>query len=642
MEFSERRQESVFVVAYALSSDDLHMKGRAFMCGIAGWYDDSVNFRKHSPTLQAMSDSLERRGPDDKGAVLAGPVCLLHRRLAVIDIEKGSQPMVKKMGERSCVIVYNGELYNTDEIRKQLTDMGYIFLTNSDTEVVLTSYLCWGGECVEKLNGIFAFAVYDSENRSLFLARDRVGVKPLFLYEYNTGLLFASEINCLLQNPLVKPEVDEKGLAELFLIGPGRTPGQGIYRGIGELLPGECAFYDGKKLYRRRYFTLTAREHTATPEQSIAEVRELLTDSIERQLVSDVPLCCFLSGGLDSSIISYTAAKLYQKKGLPPLHTYSVDYQDNDRYFQKSRFQPTPDSEFIGVMTKAISSRHHQVILDNEQLFYALKPAVDARDLPGMTDVDASLLLFCERIKEDFTVALSGECADELFGGYPWYHDQNILFEDCFPWSRSLDIRRSVLKKGFLPHGEEYVRQQYLDTCTHTEKLPTDTPLDARMREMFSLNFHWFMQTLLDRKDRMSMYNGLEVRVPFCDYRIVDFAFNLPWTIKAYHGREKGIVREAFRGLLPDSIIDRKKSPYPKTHHPLYFTLCANAVKELLRDTSSPLYGILDRNGVEEIIEHPERISSPWYGQLMRAPQILAYLIQLDYWFRKNRVTIVS
>ncbi len=611
------------------------------MCGIAGWFDGSVDFAQHRKTVGAMSASLGRRGPDDGGIYVSSPVCMIHRRLAVIDVENGRQPMTKVEGKRACTIVYNGELYNTSEIREELASYGYEFSTRSDTEVVLTAYMCWGGNCVEKLNGIFAFAIYDSKSRNMFIARDRIGVKPLFFYEYDKGLIFASEINCLLQNPLVRPVVDEQGLSELFLIGPGRTLGQGVYKNIGELLPGECAFYDGTKLYRRKYFRLTAREHTADAQQSIKEVRELLIDSIERQLVSDVPLCCFLSGGLDSSIISYTASEYNKRNGLKAIDTYSIDYEENDRYFQKSLFQPTPDSDFIGVMVDDIGSHHHSVIINNYDLFNALKLAVDARDLPGMTDVDASLLLFCDKIKEDFTVALSGECADELFGGYPWYHNRNILFEESFPWSRSLDIRRSILKNGFLPSGEEYVRQKYLDTCTATEKLPTDSPLDARMREMFSLNFYWFMQTLLDRKDRMSMYNGLEVRVPFCDYRIAEYAFNLPWNIKAINGREKGIVREAFRGLLPDSIIDRKKSPYPKTHNPLYFELCASAVTEILNDKTSPLYSILDKNGVEEIIQHPEKISSPWYGQLMRAPQILAYIIQLDYWFRKNSVEIV-
>ncbi len=612
------------------------------MCGIAGWYDKSLNMREADDILREMSVSMKRRGPDDSGIFIENSISLIHRRLAVIDVENGKQPMTKNTGEDSYTIVYNGELYNTSELREELKQNGYSFKTNSDTEVVLTSYIHWGKDCVYKLNGIFAFAVWDGKNRQLFLARDRIGVKPLFFYEYNSGLIFASEVKTLLKNPLVSPHVDEQGLCELFLIGPGRTLGQGIYKGVGELLPGEYAVYDGKSMVRERYFTLRAHEHESDTLTSIKEVRELLIDSIERQLVSDVPLCCFLSGGLDSSIISYVAAEHNRRNGLKPIDTYSVDYTDNDKYFRKSLFQPTPDSEFIGTMVDYIGSDHHSVTINNYDLFKALTDAVDARDFPGMVDVDSSLLLFCGKMKENFTVGLSGECADELFGGYPWYHNKEILFDDNFPWSRSLDIRRSILRKDFLPRGDEYVRQRYLDTCNSTEKLKSDNRLEARMREMFSLNFHWFMQTLLDRKDRTSMYNGFEVRVPFCDYRIVDYAFNLPWSMKALNGREKGIVRAAFRGLLPDSIIDRKKSPYPKTHNPLYFELCANKVREILSDSTSPIRDILDPEGVESIIQNPEQISSPWYGQLMRAPQILAYIIQLDYWFRKNTVSIVD
>ncbi len=471
------------------------------MCGIAGWYDNNTDMRSQGRVITRMSESISRRGPDDGGIFLDEGICLIHRRLAVIDIENGVQPMTKRQGGRVCTIVYNGELYNTPELKRELTENGCTFSTESDTEVVLTAYLFWGGACVDKLNGIFAFAVYDRDRRTLFLARDRVGVKPLFYSCYDKGLIFASEINCLLQNPRVRPVIGEQGLCEIFLIGPGRTPGQGIYKDVEELLPGECAFYDGERLFRRRYFTLEAMEHEDTPERSIEKVRELITDSIERQLVSDVPLCCFLSGGLDSSIISYTAGEYAKRHGSGPVDTYSIDYKDNDRYFRSSLFQPTPDSDFIGIMAEAIGSRHHYITLDNTELFKALRIAVDARDLPGMTDVDASLLLFCERIKQEHTVALSGECADELFGGYPWYHNRDVLFDDTFPWSRSTDIRRSILKKGFLPRGDEYVRQKYLDTCVHTEKLPSDSPVDKRMREMFSLNFYWFMQTLLDDKD---------------------------------------------------------------------------------------------------------------------------------------------
>lgn len=275
-------------------------------------------------------------------------------------------------------------------------------------------------------------------------------------------------------------------------------------------------------------------------------------------------------------------------------------------------------------------------------MYNALLPATKARDLPAMADVDSSLLLFCKEVKKDFTVALSGECVDELFGGYPWYHNKEMLYSDCFPWARSLEIRRTVLKKGLLPKGEEYVHEKYLQTVNATDKLKSDTKEDARMREMFMLNFNWFMQGLLDRKDRMSMYNGLEVRVPLCDYRLVEYAYNMPWNLKALDGREKGIIRTAMSGIMPDEIVWRKKSPYPKTHNPAYFKLVCDGAMAVLNDKKSTVSNLLCHSAVKSIIEHPDKISSPWYGQLMKAPQILAYIIQLDYWFKHYNVKLVG
>ena len=464
----------------------------------------------------------------------------------------------------------------------------------------------------------------------------------LFNNAYKGGHHYSSQIKTHNANPNQKPQNDEQGLNEIFFIGPGRSGGFGVFKNVKELLPGECAVYKNGILKKRRYFTLQAREHTDNEAQTIEKTRFLLTDSIRRQLISDVPLCCFLSGGLDSSIISKTAADYYRETGKGPLPTYSVDYTDNEKYFTKSLFQPNADNVYIRMMCEHIGSQHREVILDNQKLFEALLPAVEARDLPAMVDVDSSLLLFCKAVKENFTVALSGECADELFGGYPWYHNREILFEECFPWSRSLDIRRSILKPGLLKTGEAYVHDRYMDTVQQTDKLPGDSPLEARMKEMFMLNFHWFMQGLLDRKDRMSMYSGLEVRVPFCDYRIVEYAYNMPWSLKALHGREKGILRTAMSDLLPYDIVWRKKSPYPKTHNPLYMQLVSEGAKKVLRDKKSVLNQFLNEKGVLEIIEHPEEISSPWYGQLMRAPQILAYIIELDHWFKTYHVEIIG
>ncbi|MBQ4238759.1 MAG: asparagine synthase (glutamine-hydrolyzing) [Ruminococcus sp.] len=609
------------------------------MCGIAGWLDQKRNMEELGAELSAMSESLRKRGPDEHGEYIKRHFALLHRRLSVIDPQNGQQPMSTLYDGEKYTIVYNGELYNTEELREELRQAGFGFGTRSDTEVLLKAYCYYKEDCAKKLNGIFAFAVLEECSGRLFLCRDRVGVKPLFYHTYHNGIIFGSEIKAILSSGMVAPTVGEEGLYELFFLGPARTPGNGIFKGISELLPGEYAVYEDGRLQKTRYYRLTAHEHEEDEIQTIEKTRYLLTDAIQRQLVSDVPMCFFLSGGLDSSLICQTAANS-EKYRHQMIDTYSVEYAENQQYFQRSLFQPNADYEYIGMMVQSTGSRHHEIVLDNEKVVEALYPSVRARDLPGYVDIDSSLLLFCKEIKKRFTVALSGECADELFGGYPWYHNQDILFEDCFPWSREQDIRRQVLKKGILPRGEEYVREKYLDTLKEADSLKSDSKVDKRMREMFALNYYWFMQCLLERKDRCSMWSGLEVRVPFCDARLVDYAYNMPWELKAYSGREKGIIRKAFEDILPKEIVYRKKSPYPKTHHPVYMKLCADKVREILADRSRKINSLISAEGVEEIIERPDSLRSPWYGQLMKAPQILAYLIELDDWLENYHVTI--
>jgi len=609
------------------------------MCGIAGWLSEDHNLYEKSALLTAMSDTLKRRGPDEGGIYIERKIALMHRRLAVVDIENGKQPMVYCDDKEKYILVYNGELYNTEEVRGKLLAKGYEFESHSDTEVVLKAYACFKEKCAEMFNGIFAFAVYEVKRKRLFLCRDRIGVKPLFYSNTNGEFLFASEIKAILKSGVVKPIIDEKGLNEIFFLGPARTCGFGVFRDIEEILPGEYAFLENQKLFKYRYFTLKAKPHEENEHETIEHTRYLIEDSIKRQLVSDVPLCCFLSGGLDSSIITQTASDYLKTTNKAKLNTFSVEYRDNQKYFEKSVFQPNADTEYIEMMIKSADTDHHEIILDNILLGEALPNATRARDLPGMADVDSSLLLFCKEVKKEFTVALSGECADELFGGYPWYHNKDILFEESFPWSRSQDIRRKILKKGTLKRGEEYVKESYLDTIRAVDNLPTDSKLDKRMREMFSLNFYWFMQCLLDRKDRMSMNCGLEVRVPFCDYRIVEYAYNMPWELKALNGREKGIVRRAFEGILPLEICYRKKSPYPKTHNPVYFKFVSEKVTDIL-EQKSLLTEFIDKENVLNLIEHPENIPSPWYGQLMKTPQILAYILQLDTWFKEYNVEI--
>ena len=609
------------------------------MCGIGGFVDYERDARRGGPILHGMKRTLTPRGPDAEGTYFDEDAALVHRRLIVIDPEGGKQPMHSP--DRNTIIIYNGELYNTPELRTELMSRGHEFVGHSDTEVLLHAYLEWKTDAFARLNGIFAFAIWEKRERRLTLCRDRLGVKPLFFAPIRNGLTFGSTIDTVLCHPEIEPALDEDGLRTLLLLGPARPPESGVFRQIKSLLPGHFAVLTPENFTDHVYWQLEAHEHEDDLPTTIERTHELICDAARRQLVSDVPLACFLSGGLDSSILSMLAAKDYAARG-ETLHTWSVDYRDNDKYFTKSIFQPNSDDSYIYQMVDFLGTHHHRVVLEPEALCAALLPATDARALPGMADVDSSLLLFCAAVKRGgTTVCLSGECADELFGGYPWYHREEILFEDTFPWSRSVGLRLGLLTPDAVRNGEEFVRQHYRDTCDRAPKLSSDDKKAARMREMFVLNLDWFMATLLDRKDRMSMYSGLEVRVPFCDHRIVEYAYNMPWDFKSLEGREKGIVRRAFANELPKEIVYRKKSPYPKTFHPVYTRLCADYVRRIFEDNTSVAASLFDRNAVQKLMQRPESLAEPWFGQLMRTPQIFAYIIQLDRWFRHYHVKIV-
>ena len=609
------------------------------MCGIGGFVDYERDARRGGPILHGMKRTLTPRGPDAEGTYFDEDAALVHRRLIVIDPEGGKQPMHSP--DRNTIIIYNGELYNTPELRTELMSRGHEFVGHSDTEVLLHAYLEWKTDAFSRLNGIFAFAIWEKRERRLTLCRDRLGVKPLFFAPIRNGLTFGSTIDTVLCHPEIEPALDEDGLRTLLLLGPARPPESGVFRQISSLMPGHFAVLTPEAFTDHTYWRLEAHEHEDDLPTTIKRTHTLICDAARRQLVSDVPLACFLSGGLDSSILSMLAAKDYAARG-ETLHTWSVDYRDNNKYFTKSIFQPNSDDSYIDQMVDFLGTHHHRVVLEPEALCAALLPATDARALPGMADVDSSLLLFCAAVKRGgTTVCLSGECADELFGGYPWYHREEILFEDTFPWSRSVGLRLGLLTPDAVRNGEEFVRQHYRDTCDRAPKLSSDDKKAARMREMFVLNLDWFMATLLDRKDRMSMYSGLEVRVPFCDHRIVEYAYNMPWDFKSLEGREKGIVRRAFADELPKEIVYRKKSPYPKTFHPVYTRLCADYVCRIFEDNTSVAASLFDRNAVQKLMQRPESLAEPWFGQLMRTPQIFAYIIQLDRWFRHYHVKIV-
>nr|WP_263328371.1 asparagine synthase (glutamine-hydrolyzing) [Neobacillus sp. Marseille-Q6967] len=615
------------------------------MCGVSGWIDFTKDLRNERETFVRMANCLSKRGPDETNLWLQSNVGFGHKRLIVVDPEGGRQPMTKQKEGNQYTICYNGELYNTEDIRKVLLTKGYSFKGHSDTEVLLTAYIEWAEECVNHLNGIYAFAIWDQQKQQLFIGRDRLGVKPLFFTELHKGLVFASEVKAILANPEMKTELDREGLAEIFGLGPSRSPGSGIFKGIKELRPGHALTFSKNGLKVWRYWNVKSSEHKDTVEETAEKVRFLVTDAVTRQLVSDVPLSTFLSGGLDSSIITAIAAKGFKDQGKGQLHTYSIDYEGNDKFFKANEFQPNSDEAFINIISKEFSTNHHFKTISQQQLVKDLTEAVHVRDFPGMADVDSSLLWFCKEIKKDFVVSLSGECADEIFGGYPWFHRKQDLERPGFPWMRSVNERNRLLREDWQQklNLKEYAIEKYNQAIAETPKLEGESLEESKRRELFYINMTHFMTTLLDRKDRMSMGASLEVRVPFADHRLVEYVWNIPWDMKMYGNREKGLLRKAFEGILPEEVLYRKKSPYPKTHNPEYTLAVQKWMEEILADKSSVLYELFDRQLLVDLVETGgNSFKEPWFGQLMTGPQLLAYFVQLHIWFKDYNINIVN
>ncbi|MFZ5975933.1 MAG: asparagine synthase (glutamine-hydrolyzing) [Bacillota bacterium] len=611
------------------------------MCGITGIVNYKKDISEEKPILQIMTQSLAKRGPDDSGCFVSTHALLGHRRLIVIDPMGGAQPMQKTVDGNTYTIVYNGELYNTEEVRAKLFELGASFDSYSDTEVLLRAYIAWGPECTRHINGIFGFGVWDENNETLFLCRDPLGVKPLYYTVQDDTLIFGSEIKAILKYPSVEPVIDENGICEIMGLGPAHAQGSGVFKNIQQIPAAHYLLHTRGQTKLHEYWTLEAQAHTENEQETSEHVRFLLLDAIKRQLVADVPVCTFLSGGLDSSIISAVTAKEFEKEGRT-LDTFSIEYEGNREYYQASDFQPTADDAWVDLMSGHIGSRHHRVILDNRELVAALDDAVQANDMPGMADIDASLLLFCREVRKKATVALSGECADEIFGGYPWYWREDMAYADTFPWSGAVKERQALLSPG-LRHISlsDYVQAQYEETVARVPAGPDMAEEERRLKKLFYLNVKWFMNTLLTRKDRMSMATSLEVRVPFADYRLVQYAFNIPRDFLFYGSREKGLLRKALNGILPQEILWRKKSPYPKTFNPVYTFGVRNWMNDILHDPASPVLQIIDRETVQKIVDTEGRsFTRPWFGQLMTGPQLIAYMIQIDLWMRKYRVRL--
>lgn len=597
------------------------------MCGFAGIVDFHST-ESRLTTLKKMTETLHTRGPDADGYFEDAHCSFGHKRLIVVDAEGGKQPF----SLASLRLVYNGELYNTEDVRQKLIKTGHVFNSYSDTEVLIHAFAEWGASCVDHLNGIFAFAVWNTATKELFLARDRLGVKPLFYSFSHQRLLFASEPKALLMHPDISPIVTNEGLAALFALGPGRFPGHDLFRDIQELRPGFRAFFHPQKGFmQQRYWQLPTHDHTDSAEDTVQRVRFLAEQAIRRQLVSDVPIGTFLSGGIDSSIITAIAAKEQAQ-----LSTFSVDYVDNDLYFQASSFQPDSDHAYIQAMVDAYGLNHTSISLTSDQLFDGLQESMIARDAPGMGDIDSSLLTFGALVKPHATVVLSGECADELFAGYPWLQEETRTPD--FFWIRNQQQRFQFLHPDLqakLPLEE--VLEEVRSSLLYEVHKRGEAEHLANHKGASYLTMQHFMQNLLERKDRTSMRSGLEVRVPFADHELWEYVWNIPLAMKRMGGQEKGLLRAAFHDVLPDKVLNRKKNPYPKTFHPVYTSLVREKLSDIVAGKGA-ITSLFQPAFFTDLLDTSSKSSIPWFGQLMQTPQLMAYLVQLEDWIQTYNV----
>lgn len=608
------------------------------MCGITGWVDYSRDVRQERPTVDAMTATMACRGPDASGVWTDQNAALGHRRLAVIDLPGGTQPMSVSTPRGDVAMVYSGEAYNFTELRDALEKAGHRFTTSSDTEVVLRGYLQWGDAVADRLNGMYAFAIWDSRDRKLVMIRDRMGIKPFYFYRTPDGVLFGSEPKAILANPLAKRVVDADGLRELLV--PVKTPKHAVWQGMCEVEPGTIVTADERGVRHRTYWRLESNLHTDDRDTTVGRVRELLDDIVRRQLVADVPECVLLSGGLDSSAITALSARELSE----PVRTFAVDFVDQAENFTPSPMRETMDTPYVHDVAKHVGSDHTDIVLDHNQLadLDIRRKVVGARDMPlGLGDMDASLYLLFKAIRQQSTVALSGESADEIFGGYRQFHDPKVQQTDAFPWiaigDGPIDTTGEILTPAVRSAVDldTYMRDRYTDAVAEVARLDGEDDFTHRMRVMSYLHLTRFVRILLDRKDRMSMAVGLEVRVPFCDHRLVEYVYNTPWAMKTYDGREKSLLRGATRDVLPESVVNRVKSPYPSTSDPQYGAAIQAHAKDLFGSGDDLLFSLIDPATLEHIIGlDPHNLAPVERTRIER-------VLDLAVWIDMYRPTIV-
>ncbi|SCF07654.1 asparagine synthase (glutamine-hydrolysing) [Micromonospora haikouensis] len=610
------------------------------MCGIAGWVAFGPDLRQYRETVAAMTAALAHRGPDDHGIWCDRRAAIGHCRLAVVDPVGGVQPMVERFAEGPVVLGYGGEVYNHRSLRDELRRRGHRFRSSGDTEVVLRAYLEWGDAFVSRLTGMFAVALWDGRRDRLLLARDRLGVKPLYYRVTDDGVLFGSEPKALLAHPLVRAVLDSDALRELA--GLTCTPGYCLWRGMRALRPGHLLVVDRAGAVEHAYWGLTATGYDDDPRLAAATVRELLADIVVAHLDADVPVGLLLSGGLDSTALTALAAA-HAPDHRPATFSLTLTSPSGEG---AGHGEPDVDQPYVERVVAAVGSDHRTVPVDPVS---AVAPAVraatvTARDAPaGMVNLDGSLYLFLRDVRRHRTVVLSGEGADEVFGGYHWFHDPVAREAATFPWLAPPSSRgdpvaaaatgRAPLAAGFSAELDlwSYVDARYREALTEVPAGGTGGATERRLREIGYLHLTRLLPALLERKDRIGMAHGLEIRVPFCDHRLVEYVFGTPWSVRVADGREKSLLRMATADLLPEPVRRRRKSHYPSMLGRRYLAEVQRQARALVTEDSSDALRFFDGRWLRRSVTADPGDLDP------TARGMLEWLLEAATWFRLYR-----
>ncbi|MEU1782241.1 MULTISPECIES: asparagine synthase (glutamine-hydrolyzing) [Streptomyces] len=602
------------------------------MSGIAGWVDRGRDLTREGAAAAVMTARLVTRGRHGE-ALWSSRSAVLGHRADALD-RAGAQPaVVREDGEPIAVITFDGVLYNASELRSLLASDGRRGPLETDAELVLRAYLRWGPAAAERLEGMFAFAVWDVRESALLLCRDRFGVKPLSYLPLPEGVLFASEVAALAAHPLVSTELDAEGLCSV--LAQVRRPGHAVLRGLREVRPAHVVRFGRDGVTERRYWALEARPHTQDLAGTIETARGLLDDAIAREAGAGTP-SVLLSGGLDSSALTGLVAEV---AGSAP-RTFTVSFGDSAA--------AVPDRPFAQAVVERVGCDHREVLVEPGELTdpLVLDAVLAAKDFPSpFGDKNLTPYLFYRRVAEHSPVALSGEAADAVFGGLISEQERASAGHRTFPWierARTFGMAHGIGnglfdaelldELGFASFcAERY--QEAVDEVPHLSGAPDD---DRRAREIDHLHMTRLYEQAVNHSERLGAAAGLQVRFPFSDHRLFGYLYNVPWRMKSFDGRDKSLLRTIARDLLPASVLDRPKVPFPITYHAGYKQSLTARLRRLLEDPGAPVLPLLDLSAAQRTADDPRALDRG--GWLGRAD--VEMVLQLDGWMRTRQIVL--